>query len=204
MIRSTKYLRHLCRKQSCLYLRQRATFAAHTSDWLHTARNVLAWCRTIIEAISHGRNGSALEEISRILMHSQNVQIGVAIIRHRCRKYLVTLIYDTTVMFRRTHWVRKALPWACRHGAGPSLKLSHSQIGAVLEEISGILVHTRRMFSLVSQILVRLFGDTDVANTLLTTSRRGCDTHSRSPYEELQVVSRHGNNYHYQVPIRSP
>ena len=34
------------------YMRHHATFAAHTSDWLCTARDVLAWCRAIIEAIA--------------------------------------------------------------------------------------------------------------------------------------------------------
>ena len=40
-----------CRKQAA-YLRHRATFATHASDWLRTARDVLAWCRAIMEAIA--------------------------------------------------------------------------------------------------------------------------------------------------------
>ena len=30
----------------------RTTFAAHTSDWFRTTRDVLAWCRATIEAIA--------------------------------------------------------------------------------------------------------------------------------------------------------
>ena len=60
-----------------LCLRPRAAFVSNTSDWFHTARNMLVRCKAIIQANAHGRNGPGLEDISGILVNSQNVQIDV-------------------------------------------------------------------------------------------------------------------------------
>ena len=88
--------------------------------------------------LSHGRNGPGLEEISGVLVHPQNVQIGVAnkpYIQNECRK---CVIYDTVPWLRQTPRISDTLPVESRHGVGLPLKLSHCRNESVLKEISDI------------------------------------------------------------------
>ena len=61
------------------------------------------------------------------------------------------LICDTAPRLRHIPQIDSAPPGMRWHGAGPSSKLSHGQNGPALEEIFGILVHTRETFRTMSQ-----------------------------------------------------
>ena len=127
--------------------------------------------------LSHGRNGPGLEEISDILAHLQNAQIGVA---NKPSKSQMCMRHRAPCL-RHTLRIDDVLPVEPRQGAGLPLKPLCSQNGAVLEGICGILVHPQNV----------LADDANkrVANTLFTIPRRGCGTRSRSATHYQQSLS---------------